>query len=449
MAKQFVQWLKKAVVDAYDPQRAERVKQLADKLFNDLKVKQKQFNLQQSIAGLEIAKGELREATENVFCRLLENVWRDGTVSEAEMKTVQWVQHSLAFAEADAIVIRKKYAIDQFRAAYIQAMQDGHLSDDEYANLNRISQTVGESAATFCRELFHQEGESFLQAMFLSCVEDGVLVADEWRTLKETSQRLGIAETEFFQLVEVPAKRFVEHVLADAKADEQLSADERTQIEELLTTLKLDRAFCTYVRNEMDELYWAHEISLGRLPIIQPPPGVELKAGEMVHAHISADLCIVRALKSGPTKDIYKGTVTLLDGRAVFQSPTKAESISYGRIISLRARAKLIDFQLNGKPTWQLLPRDEAPLFSLIFAKAVALANQTATRITEGLPSRHISRDVRRRIWLKYGGQCVDCGAKDYLEFDHIIPVAKGGSNAEANVQLLCRRCNLKKSDHI
>jgi 5-methylcytosine-specific restriction endonuclease McrA len=35
------------------------------------------------------------------------------------------------------------------------------------------------------------------------------------------------------------------------------------------------------------------------------------------------------------------------------------------------------------------------------------------------------------------------------LEFDHIIPVAKGGSNAETNVQLLCRRCNGKKSDMI
>jgi hypothetical protein len=27
--------------------------------------------------------------------------------------------------------------------------------------------------------------------------------------------------------------------------------------------------------------------------------------------------------------------------------------------------------------------------------------------------------------------------------------VAKGGSNTDANVQLLCRRCNLKKSDFI
>jgi 5-methylcytosine-specific restriction endonuclease McrA len=85
----------------------------------------------------------------------------------------------------------------------------------------------------------------------------------------------------------------------------------------------------------------------------------------------------------------------------------------------------------------------------LIFRKAVALSNQTATRSGDGEPSRHISREVRQRVWQRYGGQCVDCGAREYLEFDHIIPVAKGGSNADANIQLLCRRCNLKKSDHI
>lgn len=78
-----------------------------------------------------------------------------------------------------------------------------------------------------------------------------------------------------------------------------------------------------------------------------------------------------------------------------------------------------------------------------------SLHNQSLTQKVTGGPSRHISRDVRQRVWTAYGGQCADCRAKDYLEFDHIIPVAKGGSNDESNVQLLCRRCNLAKSDKI
>jgi 5-methylcytosine-specific restriction endonuclease McrA len=52
-------------------------------------------------------------------------------------------------------------------------------------------------------------------------------------------------------------------------------------------------------------------------------------------------------------------------------------------------------------------------------------------------------------VWQRYGGQCAECSATDYLEFDHIIPHAKGGGNGDNNIQLLCRKCNLKKSDHI
>jgi len=77
------------------------------------------------------------------------------------------------------------------------------------------------------------------------------------------------------------------------------------------------------------------------------------------------------------------------------------------------------------------------------------MANQTKVASTTDAQSRHIPRDVRQRVWQRDGGRCVECGASDYLEFDYIIPFGKGGSNSDANIQLLCRRCNLKKSDHI
>ena len=41
------------------------------------------------------------------------------------------------------------------------------------------------------------------------------------------------------------------------------------------------------------------------------------------------------------------------------------------------------------------------------------------------------------------------CGAEDELQFDHVIPVAKGGGNAIDNVQVLCADCNPQKSDSI
>lgn len=60
-----------------------------------------------------------------------------------------------------------------------------------------------------------------------------------------------------------------------------------------------------------------------------------------------------------------------------------------------------------------------------------------------------IPDDVKLLVWSRDGGACIRCGSKDQLHFDHIIPVAKGGSNLPVNIQLLCQTCNLKKSDKI
>lgn len=45
--------------------------------------------------------------------------------------------------------------------------------------------------------------------------------------------------------------------------------------------------------------------------------------------------------------------------------------------------------------------------------------------------------------------KCLCCGATKDLCLDHVIPLVKGGSNTEDNIQILCRKCNSKKHDKI
>ena len=64
--------------------------------------------------------------------------------------------------------------------------------------------------------------------------------------------------------------------------------------------------------------------------------------------------------------------------------------------------------------------------------------------------NRLIPSEVKLEVWKRDNGQCVVCGSKDNLHFDHVVPYSKGGSSlVAANVQLLCARHNLAKSDHI
>src|SRR3954453_430713 len=77
----------------------------------------------------------------------------------------------------------------------------------------------------------------------------------------------------------------------------------------------------------------------------------------------------------------------------------------------------------------------------------------------ENFDALPISMPARRRIiptaikisvWKRDGGKCVRCGATDELHFDHDLPWSKGGTSMTTeNVQLLCARHNLAKSDEI
>jgi len=60
-----------------------------------------------------------------------------------------------------------------------------------------------------------------------------------------------------------------------------------------------------------------------------------------------------------------------------------------------------------------------------------------------------IPESVRLFVWQRDEGKCVKCGSRELLEFDHIIPLALGGSNTERNIQLLCERCNREKRENL
>lgn len=73
-----------------------------------------------------------------------------------------------------------------------------------------------------------------------------------------------------------------------------------------------------------------------------------------------------------------------------------------------------------------------------------AVQQQNGKRATAG-SRQPIPDDVKMFVWQRDNGNCVKCGSQSNLEFDHIIPVAMGGSNTARNIQLLCETCNRSK----
>lgn len=55
--------------------------------------------------------------------------------------------------------------------------------------------------------------------------------------------------------------------------------------------------------------------------------------------------------------------------------------------------------------------------------------------------------------WLsvleRFGGKCVHCGSDEYICIDRVTPLSRGGVNTGDNIQPLCRKCNMEKSDSL
>jgi HNH endonuclease len=67
-----------------------------------------------------------------------------------------------------------------------------------------------------------------------------------------------------------------------------------------------------------------------------------------------------------------------------------------------------------------------------------------ATPGRQAIPER-----VRHEVWRRDRGTCVECGSRGRLEFDHIIPVSRGGANTARNIELRCEPCNRRKGARI
>lgn len=58
--------------------------------------------------------------------------------------------------------------------------------------------------------------------------------------------------------------------------------------------------------------------------------------------------------------------------------------------------------------------------------------------------------EIREKFLKKlYSSSCIVCDSVDRIEADHVIPVSRGGTNSEGNLQPLCFSCNRSKGNKL
>ncbi|MEA2444237.1 MAG: 5-methylcytosine-specific restriction enzyme [Thermoleophilales bacterium] len=89
-------------------------------------------------------------------------------------------------------------------------------------------------------------------------------------------------------------------------------------------------------------------------------------------------------------------------------------------------------------------------LAALLVWRSSGSGSGSARPVAATGPGREpIPERVRHEVWRRDRGSCVDCGSRGRLEFDHIIPVSRGGSNTTRNIELRCEPCNRRKGARV
>jgi 5-methylcytosine-specific restriction endonuclease McrA len=281
------------------------------------------------------------------------------------------------------------------------------------------------------------------RSLFIEYCQDGILDSDEWSKLQDTAHYYGLDWDAALTYVRGDALNFFRRQIAFAAADGIITHQEETAIRNWQLALRIPPEL---VQSNLQELDYLRAVSLireGHLPVIRPETSLRLESDELCHLDIAARYYRINSK-----------SVTTVDGRLVgtnkklnFLSASGGWEIQWKRIMRIEPAVRGVYLELSTKkgngqydvpdPRWT-----EAVITTIVRVHKRELVSTSET-------SRAIPHEVKIAVWQRDQGKCVQCGAADYLEYDHDIPFSKGGASTIGNLRLLCRRCNLSKGNRI
>jgi HNH endonuclease len=181
----------------------------------------------------------------------------------------------------------------------------------------------------------------------------------------------------------------------------------------------------------------------GHLPVVRTR--MILEGGETCHW----DRPCVLVYETRTRSVSASGELVVTSKNLYFTSPAKSLSYKPSRILNIIRRSNGVELKVNARQGSGHYVVSDAEELEAILVGVVSKHKYLLSESYSSTRTRHIPEDVKRDVWDRDGGRCARWTATDYLEFDHIIPHTRGGANTVNNVQLLCRKCNLLKSDRI
>lgn len=380
---------------------------------------------------------------EDVYATAYRNCTKEGKVSSQGKELLDRLVVALRIQAQSKMDIERDVNQQIYRSAFDSAKADGKITSSEFAELKEIREALGLSNNDV-REASGASGENAYQAAFRKIVADGPITQNAFNALASIRRASGLTDVQAHMVIRDEALELYRERFAEAKQDGHIGPDEEQELRLLQLLSGLSDMDVERFRNEVRRLRYLEACRSGDLPRQQT--SLLLNPRETCHWD---GACTYAWHTPGGTDKRVDGRLTITSDRVIFSSMTKSFEFRFSRIIDVQTIATSVRITCtSAKGTGYYFVGD----VELIEAVLYGIVRQRSPGRSENLSSsrsRHIPSEVQRRVWRRDGGRCVQCGMREDIHFDHIIPFSKGGANTIENIQLLCQQCNLRKSDKI
>lgn len=241
------------------------------------------------------------------------------------------------------------------------------------------------------------------------------------------------------------AVAYLERVVTFAFADGEIEEQELDEFGRAVATLSAVTDLNT-AQHHIEELRRRMlrgrsltQVRAGELPRVQSPR-MHLEADEFTY--LETDATHIKYLANGPKHT--PGRIIASNKKLRFVGSGAGSELSWAKIVSVTSE--------YGNVMVSATTARGGGIYRVHDPEWVAAVLEGALRVAKRLvlapgqrDTRSIPPHVRAEVYQRDGGKCCQCGAIHYLEFDHVIPLSRGGATSVNNLQILCRQCNLEK----
>jgi hypothetical protein len=424
-------------------EKRERIASFSETLVREIRGRRlSEFSFPEFVDRCQVPREEADEAAADFYRKLCRKVWADGVVTDDERKKLNSLARALDIEQQAVTAIEQAAAAAVYHEAVVDVLADGVVTPEEAAELESLRKSLGLSSKESLSIAGEVSCDAYVETL-RRIVRGGPVTQQAKDELLRLKRALAISDATAYEKIRSEAIELFRQCFTMAVQDGVVTLDEK----ETLRWLQIE----TGLPDSDVETYWGRLRKVeqlarcrdGHLPTVTTRKLLE--GGEICHWEGECHL----TYRTQKSSQFSKGELLVTSKAVIFSSQTKSFTYSPAKILDIALRGTSVNIAVSSRQGTGFYSVDdpvelEAVLTGIVRKHKYLLAEKlTSSR------SRHIPDDVKRAVWYRDGGRCVKCSAAEYIEFDHIIPHARGGANTEGNIQILCRRCNLEKSDRI